>query len=193
MSGDTFVRVAASLSDSQILILLRRAFKKALSKARCSKKCVVLELFSGCGRFSSEVSRLGFAVLSFDIENGEQWDLLRPCVKKLILGWITSGAVLAVWLGTPCTTFSRARRGPPGSSWGPLRSGKALWGLDGLCERDQAKLRVGNACFRVSLNIIRACVRMNVPVYLENPASSMMFQMPPLASLARHPSFYLRC
>eukprot|EP00972_Heterocapsa_arctica_P011045 1618062-Heterocapsa_arctica.AAC.1 len=39
---------------------------------------------------------------------------------------------------------------------------------------------------RFTLQIIRRCVDLGVPVCLENPAASMMWQLPPLQKLASH-------
>ena len=117
-------------------------------------------------------------MLSFDITNGPEYDLLRPAVQSLILGWIRGGCVLGAWLGTPCTTFSRARHPA-------LRTNTALWGKKGLSSSDSAKVRVGNACLRFSLSVIRLGLVLLVPVFLENPATSMIFSIPTMCRYAK--------
>eukprot|EP00973_Karenia_brevis_P029490 4068613-Karenia_brevis.AAC.1 len=57
----------------------------------------------------------GFATISLEIEQGDHFNLLNPGIRNLLLGWVSSGVVLGALLGTPCATWSRARRGPPGS------------------------------------------------------------------------------
>ena len=127
-------------------------------------------------------------MLSFEIRAGPQFDLLNPRVEKIITGWITSGCVAGVWLGTPCSSFSRARHGPEGSAWGPIRSVARVWGLPNLSHRDQAKIRLGNACAKFSCRVIALCNSLHVPVMLENPRTSMLWKIPPLLRLLRAPS-----
>ena len=60
--------------------------------------------------------------MNFEIDDGGDFDLLRPAVRKLLLGWVTSGVIRGAWLGTTCSFWSRARRGPLQSSWCAIRS-----------------------------------------------------------------------
>ena len=85
-----------SLSDAQVISRLKRHFKQALKSARVSKRCLFLELFSGCEVLSKFLRGDGYAVLAFDINKGAEFDLLRPCVQEVIAGWIRGGCVLGV-------------------------------------------------------------------------------------------------
>ena len=71
---------------------------------------VFLELFSGSGHMASRMSSLGGAVLMWDISFGPAYDLSKKKVQQLVRGWILAGMVWAVHMGTPCTTYSIARR-----------------------------------------------------------------------------------
>ena len=63
----------------------------------------------------------GYPVISVDISEDPRFDLTNRDVINLIIGWIRSKCILGVWLATVCTSWSRARHGPVGSSWGPVR------------------------------------------------------------------------
>ena len=180
--------MAAQLPDDQIVSILQRAFTAALKKAQHDRRRLFLELFSGRGGVSSQLIKKGHGVLSFEIRAGPQFDLLNPRVEKIIIGWITSGCVAGVWLGTPCSSFSRARHGPEGSSWGPIRNASHIWGIPNLSSRDRAKIQLGNACAKFSCRIITLCNSLGVPALLENPRTSMLWKVPPLQRLLRAPT-----
>jgi hypothetical protein len=74
----------------------------------------VIEIFSGSDRLGKAIVQEGYLVLLWDIELGEQYDLTKRSAQHKILGWITSGMVLSVHCGFPCSSFSRARDVPPG-------------------------------------------------------------------------------
>ena len=94
---------------------------------------------------------------------------------------------MGVWLGTPCTSWSRARRGPPGSGWCQIRSNQHIWGLPNLLPRDVARIKLGNSTLRASARVIRTAVNVGCPSILENPLTSMLFIAPPIAKLLRLP------
>ena len=76
----------------------------------------------------------GYGVVSLDIQYGVHGDLLVRVVERLIKGWIRSGLVLGIFLGTPCTSWSRALRQP-------LRSAPAPMGLTNLTDSQHARLK----------------------------------------------------
>ena len=142
-----------------------------------------LELFSGCEILSKALRRAGFAVISFDITRHWSEDLLLPAVQSLVKGWTTSGCVLAIWLGTPCTTWSIARR----TGWGAtaLRSARHPMGVPGLDAFNAAKLQIGNATYAFTCAVIRLCIQQQVPCVLENPLTSRMWSAPALSKLTK--------
>ena len=103
--------------------------------------------------------------------------------RRRLLGWVLSGHVVAVWLGTPCTSFSRARDRPGGPP--RLRSNEHVLGLPNLRECDHVKVLQGNLFMRFSCAMLRACQRMIVPAAMENPASSRIWLCKPVADLCR--------
>ena len=60
---------------------------------------------------------------------------------------------------------------------GPLRDSDHLWGLPNLNKSDRKKLALGNALFRFTIRILELCERWNIPYALENPATSMAWEM----------------
>jgi hypothetical protein len=81
----------------------------------------------------------------------------------------------------PCTTFSRARKFD-GVGPGPLRTDQHLWGLPGLGSSDARKLRQGNQLFLFSLRILRLCDQLRIPFVIENPLTSMAWEVPAMKS-----------
>lgn len=142
---------------------------------------IALEIFSGSGRFSRAWRRNAhlrkIPIFEIDIRHHGSHDLLSRRSQRLIRGWITAGLVRAVWMGTPCTSFSRAREsGPPGPP--PLRSDECPWGLAHLASHDEAKVRIGNALARFSISVFRLCRLRRVPCVIENPHTSRIFSLP---------------
>jgi hypothetical protein len=98
--------------------------------------------------------------------------------------------VRAATMGTPCTSFSMARRGPPPPARGPpppLRSRELPWGLPGLCEKDVERLRVGNLLARFTIRYALLCLEFKVPFMIENPLTSRLWVLPPMIKLLKQP------
>ena len=165
------------------LARLKAAFHSALRAARWSRKKLVIEIFSGSGRLATAVRHRGYAALCLDIKFGDEFDITNSDVRNLIRGWISSGAVLAVHLAPPCSSWSTARHGPIGTSWGPIRSHDCPSGLPGISSRDADKVRAGNRTAAAAAWVFRLCMRFNVPVSMENPSSSIMWASRYFASL----------
>ncbi len=163
--------------------LASKNFKDAIRKSCPKSRRVFLDLFAGHEGVSSALHRQGFGCVSFDVESDARLDLTDPAIIQLIEGWIRSGCIRGIWLATPCTTWSRARRGPRGSGWGPLRDNHFIFGFPELSGAQREKVRVGNATMRATARIIRCAVACRVPVFLENPNNSMIWQAPPIKRL----------
>lgn len=136
-------------------------------------------------------SELGHACLSLDVASAPHHDLTDPNASATVEGWIASGCVCALWIATPCNSWSRARHGPLGSAWGPSRDARHILGLPGLSARDTQAIRTGNRLARVSARLIRRAIAHGLPVFLENPASSFLWRAPCLASALSDPSCLL--
>lgn len=143
----------------------------------------MLEVFSGCGRLSKACQHLGLPMFPIDIIHGDGDDVLKPNVRNHIFSLVRQKRVTFVWIGMPCTTFSIARR-HDGLGPGPLRSDSYPMGLPGLSEKDNRKLRQGNALLYFTFELIQLCQRVGVPWALENPDSSRCWITPKLLQLA---------
>ena len=147
-----------------------------------------LEIFAGTARVASELNDHGIPTYPVDICLFPGHNVLDADVEHRILNWIRSGVILFIWLGMPCTSFSRARKfdglGPP-----PLRTDEYLWGLPNLSTKDRLKVHTGNALFALTLRVLEVCEQHGVPYALENPASSMAWLLAPMKRFLRdyHP------
>ncbi len=146
---------------------------------------VFLELFSGVGHCASCARQAGHLAVALDILQG--YDLCDEGSLQVLREWILAGRVQAVALGTPCETWTMARRGrrrvgrrgfPP-----PLRNASCLWGLPGLTPKEQEKVRTGNCTLQATIRIIEWCVEADTPVAVENPLRSFFWQVPELLRL----------
>ena len=142
----------------------------------------VIEVFAGCCRLSKSFVQLGFHVLAVDIDFGESNDLLQEKVQDRLLAFINTHNVVFVWLGTPCTSWSRARKNDGGPQ--PLRNDDSfLFGFKDLNPADAEKVRVGNALLAVSLRIINFCISASIVWTLENPWTSRIWLTPGILAL----------
>ena len=147
-----------------------------------------LEIFSGSGHFSRAIRRKLKSVCAFEVDScyGPQFDLTKPKIQKEIIKLIRSGVVQYVWLGTPCNSWSRARRND-GRGPGPLRDDTTgLMGLPNLSEKDNLKVAIGNSLMKFSAQVFRLCVLLHIPVALENPHTSRLWLTPQLRHLMTH-------
>lgn len=164
-------------------------FRAALKQARRRKSQVFLELFAGVGEVWSAWRREGFGAVRFELGFGDCYDLTRPALIKLIEGWLSSHCVIGIQLGTPCTTWSMARRGPPGSAWAQIRNRRNLDGIPGIPERDQQKLVIGNKTAAVTGPLIRRCSKLGISCALQNPHSSLLWLSRYIAPLLNHKNY----
>eukprot|EP00973_Karenia_brevis_P076564 10636882-Karenia_brevis.AAC.1 len=92
---------------------LKSHLRTALKSAQKRKRHVFLELFSGKAVLASALRARHYGCLACDIKYGVEFDLCDSVVRSVIKGWISSRVISGVWFGTPCSSFSLARRGPP--------------------------------------------------------------------------------
>lgn len=165
---------------------LQGAFRACLQKARTHRRQAFVEVFSGSGTLARRFRQLGFACLEIDTKHGPEYDVLNRGFRKILRGWILSGCILGVSIATPCSSMSQALHGPPGSSWQRLRSDQHPLGLPGLNERGAQKVKAGNELMRFTVWLIRLCLAARIPVIVENPYRSFLWQCPEVCSLLAH-------
>ena len=125
----------------------------------------------------------GWTVIEWDVCNGSLYDLTVAANLSRLLR-ITGSANL-VHIATPCSSFSTARRGHPGSPGGPLRSNEHPLGLPQLQGIDRDKVRIGNVFLRATVRIVKTCIRHGVRAVIENPLCSWLWKCPSLAHLVK--------
>ena len=113
-------------------------------------------------------------------------DLAKFSVWNQIMRVLTWFSVVGIDL--PCNTWSRARRAPEWSRLPkPLRSREHIFGLPFLKPSDQQKVLAANRMFFGAVKVIRKCLKIGVAGYLENPASSWVWETPQMLRLMQHP------
>ena len=101
--------------------------------------------------------------------------------------------VVAVWLGLPCNTWGKARRGKPWNDRcddrkgfpAAIRDANHLWGFSHavLSPKDVKILKTHNILTRFALAVITTCVTRSIPVAVENPQASLFWKLPEVEDL----------
>ena len=146
-----------------------------------------VEIFAGKAGLSRGVQRRGkLAVLPpIEIEVSENVpfaaSIMDEKIKRKLEAWIRAGVIYLIHFGTPCTSFSRARRddgGPP-----PVRNDDNLQGVTGLEGYDLELVTVGNQLMVITAELATLCSAVGTLWSIENPASSMLWLMPEMLKL----------
>ena len=154
-----------------------------------SNQPIFIEIFAGRGSLSKAASQAGFSVLSIDHEaTGAsvpivQLDLTSSSGTAILWDILSSENILAVHLGIPCGTASRARERPVAPALQamgvpnppPLRSAEFPLGMPNLSGIHQAKIESANKLYRLAVEILVYCHRRNIVVSVENPANSWLW------------------
>ena len=148
---------------------------------------VFLEFFAGKAWLTKAMQKKGWLVLPpIDIVvDGEvrfPTDILDPLVMEKLRNWSSSGVLALVHFGTPCTTFSRARKyGDNGPD--PIRSKEFLFGIPGISAHDAEKVRFGTLFLDITIELAKLVAGHGGHWSIENPLSSMMWIMPQMIQL----------
>ena len=130
-----------------------------------------LHLFSGPqrkGDLADFLSRAGWVVCSCDTKQPVSTNLLDSVVRTAILEDINNQMWDAIYLGTPCETYSALREIQPGPK--PLRSPNELSGItQGLSPSEKKQLQEGNEHTEFSADVMKTAHGMYTPFTVENP------------------------
>ena len=143
---------------------------------------VFLHIFSGAGGLSQAVAAHGIAVVNVDTAIHPSLDILDDRIFRLLVGWISSGKVAGMWVGTPCNSFSRARRGKPRPEGRgmPTQLRSAIF-PDGFphLERasDEQAVRLGNALASRARRLLSIAERRKLPSAEENPFQPFLWSL----------------
>ena len=131
-----------------------------------------LILFAGrarTGDLHQTLVSLGWRVCSVDTLSPRPTDLLDDAVFTQIMADLEAGFYDAVWIATPCNTFSPLRGQGDGPR--PLRSLQHIAGLPSkeLTKQEQKQLRDNNILISRSSSAISSARKTRKPWGLENP------------------------
>jgi hypothetical protein len=151
-----------------------------LDRPRWTHLQLVVEIFAGCARITTECEAAGLATSPpWDILRGAQFDLRSKKNIRALWNLISSGHLAFVWWGTPCSSFSCARRwggGPP-----PLRDGdNPSLPRQGLEGDELLKVLEGNQLADVTAFGIKMCAKYGIYTVIENPMRSKLWVYPPI-------------
>lgn len=147
-----------------------------------------LEIFSGTARLTEHVAALGIPVLPpIDIETSE-WvprpvDILDAALWDRVVTLAHHGAIFFVHLGTPCNTFSAARKldgGPP-----RLRSEASPLGLADLSFENRNLVTLGNMSLDRSVEIAEVVLSAGGNFSIESPLKSLLWSTPAMLALSQ--------
>ena len=146
----------------------------------------------------SFLKQSGVHCLDMDIANvgangelKEHNDLASDHLWEIILGDIRTDRVKALWFGTPCTTFSRAREVRPGPP--PLRNLDHPYGLpkSSLTLQQHEQVRIGTFYALKTAEAATAAHNRGIPWAIENPepweGHISMWLLPEFMALASLP------
>ena len=147
---------------------------------------MALELFSGRGRLSQQLRRVGFSVASFDVRLIHSLvpvckiDLATLKGQNFVWSLLDSCKPAFVHLGLPsdtCSSHSRSNRA--------MRSTEHPFGCpDALASAlTEPRLAEANRVYQFAFAVAVFCIKQGIPFCLENPTGSHVWQI--FASLAR--------
>lgn len=157
-----------------------------------------LELFAGSCKLSKCLKSHGFAAYGIDHQKCKNrvgpcvvMDLTKKSSRKFLRQVISSGKVGAVPMAPPCGTSSRAREKPIPARLKrlgvpqpkPLRSSQYPLGFPWLRGTDLVRVRLANECYETVAEIFELCVLLGIPAFIENPATSRMWEVPCIRKL----------
>ena len=162
--------------DDAVAHRLREILSHALL-GQCGRQqqCGV-ELYSGKGSVTRQLRRRGIGTIAWDWSISVIFNLLVGPAFSILAGWIEAGIVVILHMGTPCRSWSRARRAPLWSRMPhQLRNRIAVYGLKELVGNDSKIVEEGNLLSKRGQLLYSTCRRLSVSCSEENPAQSYLW------------------
>lgn len=152
--------------------------ERPLVAGQCRR--TLLDIFSGKGGLARAARRHGWHVREVDILHGPAHDLTENKLQQELMQQVRARNFSWVHMGPPCTTFSswyrftskqctRSRSQPRGLNVSPAE-------------------RLGNQMADFSASLARLCLEVGVWFTIEQPRTSLMWQLDNFRSLHAHPS-----
>ena len=151
------------------------------------EKSIILEIFCGTGGVTASFKRIGFKnCIAIDKDKARkplasilQLDLSVDENQTILFSWLKNPNTKAVFLAPPCGTSSAARLIPLPQlkqSPKPLRTPEQPDGVDDLRGRDFLRVGLANKLYHLVAEVFRECVKLQIPVMVENPRKSLFWQ-----------------
>jgi hypothetical protein len=160
---------------------------KHFSSGKAVTAKYMIECFAGTARMAQAFADERIPAYSYELTRDSNEDVMSALNTDRILLDMKQQLVFFCWLGVMCSSWSRARRGnPDGKGWPPaLRSDDevGIWGFHNMSSKDTERIRIGNKSALWCCRLIRHAIRFNVPIVIENPATSRLWLFPPLMRL----------
>lgn len=149
-------------------------------RGRSGVRARMVELMAGSRRMASAFARAGVPARSFEIEDDPAEDVMQPHIRKWLCLEVERQRIDTIWMGLPCSSWSRARRNTTGRpGWPrPLRAAGALWGLPVLTQSERDQVRRANEQVRLMVVLFTKCVHSGVTMVVENPRGSWLWHLP---------------
>jgi hypothetical protein len=145
------------------------------------------ELMAGSRRVATACCKQGVTAYSWEIADNSCEDCLHPKAVASLTDSMERGDVACIWIGLVCASWTRARRNTRGYGHGfppPLRGkGSLIWGLPGLSPADTERVSNGNRQARWATKLFLKAAKLGIPIVIENPASSRLWELPALQAL----------
>eukprot|EP00438_Fugacium_kawagutii_P027913 Skav231459 [mRNA] locus=scaffold1847:913848:918299:- [translate_table: standard] len=131
-----------------------------------------LDVYSGRKGFAKASIRYGAKwVVTIDIDDGPQCDVLDAAVRRKLLRLIGSGIFEHVSCAPVCGSFSRAITPP-------VRSREFPRGIPGVSAKKQLKIDEGNQHSLFVAHVVKLCNKMKIAFWIENPFLSHLWYQP---------------
>ena len=193
--SEVLPRVETSLSDRP------RLGGRGQVSCQVPRKGLVLELCARSATLSSCFAEARFEVLPVDHQTNRYHTLAKTCNLSLAeessweyLRWVCETfPVQFVHAAPPHGTCAKKRVSVRGLDRAPVRSEAWPWGFPDLSSADRARVDCANAIFKGLVSFISFLDAKGILWSLENPKTSMLWELPPLRSiLERSHSFCLQ-
>ena len=141
---------------------------------------IVAELMAGSRGISAACKSVCFFIRSWELGDSPLEDCLHSDVSRRLLDAASHNVLAMCWIGLVRTSWSRARRNRSGKKgWpAPIRDREHLLGLPDLPPNDRRKVLEGNKQASWAAKLFDTLSCLGVPCVIENPASSMLWDLP---------------
>ena len=147
-----------------------------------------LSLFGGAAEIAKAFARRGGQSAVIDLIHSASNDLSKSKHWNSVCSKVHFFSLVGIDI--PCNTWSCARRAPRGSRMPqPLRgdSEEHIMGLPGLLPTDREKVLKANRMLYGARKLVKKCLKLGIPGYLENPLTSRIWKSKIVKRLLQDP------